>query len=174
MFSLMKEAAEAGSPEATAALGTFYDYGLGTKKSASRAVKLYREAASSANSDAQYNLGLALYEGRGVKRDQSEAVRWFQKAACKGLPEAKHQLGYCYRLIWACTRCTSSGLWISRFMGLPSFHRSVLAQFALKLLYLALRNHSKKWSTVQSWREVLNRFQILWPERMPALERRGS
>ncbi len=42
---------------------------------------------------------------------------------------------------------------------------------ALKLLYLALRNHSKKWSTVQSWREALNRFQILWPERMPALER---
>lgn len=42
---------------------------------------------------------------------------------------------------------------------------------ALRLLYLALRNHSKKWSFVQSWREALNRFQILWPERMPALER---
>jgi putative transposase len=42
---------------------------------------------------------------------------------------------------------------------------------ALKLLYLALRNHSKKWSTLQGWREALNRFQILWPERMPALER---
>lgn len=42
---------------------------------------------------------------------------------------------------------------------------------ALKLLYLALRNHSKKWSFVQGWREALNRFQILWPERMPALER---
>jgi putative transposase len=42
---------------------------------------------------------------------------------------------------------------------------------ALKLLYLALRNHSKKWSAVQGWRDALNRFQILWPERMPALER---
>jgi putative transposase len=42
---------------------------------------------------------------------------------------------------------------------------------ALRLLWLAVRNHSKKWSTVQSWREALNRFQILWPERMPALER---
>ena len=42
---------------------------------------------------------------------------------------------------------------------------------AIRLLYLALRNHSKKWSFVQSWREALNRFQILWPERMPALER---
>jgi putative transposase len=42
---------------------------------------------------------------------------------------------------------------------------------ALRLLWLALRNHSKKWSTVQGWPEALNRFQILWPERMPGLER---
>jgi putative transposase len=42
---------------------------------------------------------------------------------------------------------------------------------AIRLLYLALRNHSKKWSFVQGWREALNRFQLLWPERMPPLER---
>jgi putative transposase len=43
---------------------------------------------------------------------------------------------------------------------------------AMKLLYLALRNVSKKWNSIQSWREALNRFQILWPERMPSLERK--
>jgi putative transposase len=42
---------------------------------------------------------------------------------------------------------------------------------ATRLLYLALPNHSKKWTFVQGWREALNRFQILRPERMPALER---
>ena len=42
---------------------------------------------------------------------------------------------------------------------------------ALRLLYLALRNHSKKWSSIQGWREALNRFQLMWPDRMPALER---
>jgi putative transposase len=42
---------------------------------------------------------------------------------------------------------------------------------AIRLLYLALRNHSQKWSFVQNWREALNRFQLLWPERMPTLER---
>ena len=42
---------------------------------------------------------------------------------------------------------------------------------ALKLLYLALENASKKWRFVQGWREALNRFQILWPDRMPALDR---
>ena len=41
---------------------------------------------------------------------------------------------------------------------------------AFKLLYLALRNASKKWSMpVQNWREALNRFSIQWPERMPAV-----
>jgi putative transposase len=42
---------------------------------------------------------------------------------------------------------------------------------AMKLLYLAVQNMSRRWSTVQGWREALNHFQILWPERMPALER---
>ena len=42
---------------------------------------------------------------------------------------------------------------------------------AFKLLYLALRNASKKWTMpVQNWREALNRFSILWPDRMPAAE----
>jgi putative transposase len=36
---------------------------------------------------------------------------------------------------------------------------------ALKLLYLALRNASKKWHTIQRWKEALNRFAILWPDR---------
>lgn len=39
---------------------------------------------------------------------------------------------------------------------------------AIKLLYLALLNVAKKWNTVQNWREALNQFQIMWPERMPA------
>lgn len=39
---------------------------------------------------------------------------------------------------------------------------------AKKLLYLALRNVAKNWHTIQGWKEALNRFMILWPERMPA------
>ena len=42
---------------------------------------------------------------------------------------------------------------------------------AFKLLYLALRNAAKKWTMpVQNWCEALNRFSLLWPERMPVLE----
>jgi putative transposase len=38
---------------------------------------------------------------------------------------------------------------------------------ARKLLYLALRNVSKKWQTIQNWKDALNRFAILWPGRIP-------
>jgi putative transposase len=43
---------------------------------------------------------------------------------------------------------------------------------ALKLLYLALRNTAKKWTMpVQNWPAALNRFSILWPDRVPAGDR---
>jgi len=39
---------------------------------------------------------------------------------------------------------------------------------ALKLLYLALRNVSAKWDTIQHWKQALNHFQMLWGERIQA------
>ncbi len=46
---------------------------------------------------------------------------------------------------------------------------------ALKLLFLALRQAAKKWTMpIHHWREALNHFTILWPERMPDLERVAS
>jgi putative transposase len=37
---------------------------------------------------------------------------------------------------------------------------------AIKLLYLALQNVSRKWHTIQGWREALRQFTIRWPERV--------
>jgi putative transposase len=39
---------------------------------------------------------------------------------------------------------------------------------ALKLLYLALRNVTAKWQSVQSWREAMNQFAVLWQDRITA------
>jgi len=39
---------------------------------------------------------------------------------------------------------------------------------ALKLLYLALRNASAKWESLQYWKQALNHFQMLWGERIEA------
>jgi transposase-like protein len=38
----------------------------------------------------------------------------------------------------------------------------------LKLLYLALRNATKKWQTIQSWKEAMNQFDVLWKDRIAA------
>jgi len=45
---------------------------------------------------------------------------------------------------------------------------------AMKLLYLALTNASAKWNTIQSWKEALNQFEILWPERVREATGRGA
>ena len=37
---------------------------------------------------------------------------------------------------------------------------------AIKLIYLAIQNVSKKWNSVQGWREALRQFAIRWPERI--------
>lgn len=39
---------------------------------------------------------------------------------------------------------------------------------AFKLLYLALRNASKKWATVQCWKEAMRQFETIYPGRRDA------
>jgi len=43
---------------------------------------------------------------------------------------------------------------------------------ALKLLYLALRNVSKKWKPPPHWRTALNHLMLLWGERIEAAQQR--
>jgi putative transposase len=39
----------------------------------------------------------------------------------------------------------------------------------LKLLYLALRNITQRWTMpIKDWRAALNRFAIIFDDRMPA------
>jgi putative transposase len=38
---------------------------------------------------------------------------------------------------------------------------------ALKAMYLALKNLTKKWQAVQGWRDTLNCFALLWEARFP-------
>ena len=42
---------------------------------------------------------------------------------------------------------------------------------AMKLLYLALQHHSKKWETIQCWKEALNQFEVLWGDRIRAAQK---
>jgi putative transposase len=45
---------------------------------------------------------------------------------------------------------------------------------ALKLLYLALRNVSAKWDTIQGWKAALNHFEILWSDRIRAARNQAA
>ena len=42
---------------------------------------------------------------------------------------------------------------------------------AISLLYMALRNVSKKWTTVQGWPQALQQFTIRWGDRIEAVGR---
>lgn len=71
------------------------------------------------------------------------------------------------------TYTTSSVEALNRSLRRPSRPAadSPTEEAALKLLFLVLRQSAKTWMPIHHWREVLNRFTILWPERLPALER---
>jgi transposase-like protein len=43
---------------------------------------------------------------------------------------------------------------------------------ALKVIYLALRNVISKWETVQHWKSALNRFTLLWEDRIQTASHR--
>jgi hypothetical protein len=45
---------------------------------------------------------------------------------------------------------------------------------AVKLLYLALRNVSKKWKASRDWRVSLNHFTLLWGDRIETAQARPS
>ena len=45
---------------------------------------------------------------------------------------------------------------------------------AVKLLYLALKNVTKKWKPAPQWRTALNHFMLLWGERIEAAQERPS
>jgi putative transposase len=45
---------------------------------------------------------------------------------------------------------------------------------ALKLLYLALRNVSKRWKASRDWRNSLNHFTMLWGDRIEAAQGRPA
>ena len=38
---------------------------------------------------------------------------------------------------------------------------------ALKVMYLALKNLTKKWQSIQGWRDAMNCFALLWEDRFP-------
>jgi uncharacterized protein len=88
----MREAADAGNPEAQYALGTFYKQGRGVPKDPREAARLWALAALADNIDAQVEYAIALFNGDGVAKNEEAAASLFRKAALHGSAIAQDRL----------------------------------------------------------------------------------
>jgi hypothetical protein len=84
----MKEAADAGYPDAVGAIGHYLANGIGTPKDEVEAVRWFRKGAGLGSAKAMLNYGLVLCQGKGVAMNAADGREWIRKAAATGLPEA--------------------------------------------------------------------------------------
>ncbi len=62
-------------------LGRLYNFGYGTERNFSEALKWFQKAATADNSYAQYSLGSLYYYGKGTEQNYKKVFGWFKKSA---------------------------------------------------------------------------------------------
>ncbi len=90
----MRQAADAGHPEAQYALATFYKNGTGVPKDVDKSVRLLQAAAMAGNTDAEVEYAIALFNGTGTPQNKPAAVTLLRKAAKEGSPIAQNRLAW--------------------------------------------------------------------------------
>lgn len=99
-FHMCMKAAEGGFAPAAAAVGKMYEWGRGTVKDYTEAVRWYTIAAENGSAEAMHDLASMYALGNGVKQDYEAAVKWSEKAAIGGNASAAYTLGIAYRDGW--------------------------------------------------------------------------
>ncbi len=89
----LRNAANAGLPDAQSDLGELYERGDGVERNPARAAEWYRKAADAGLPVAQAHLGLLYAAGLGLEEDPVLAAQWFRKAAVAGDPLGQGALG---------------------------------------------------------------------------------
>ena len=92
------ESAEQGNAKAQEQLGFMYLKGIGVKKDATKAVKLFAAASEKDDAKAQYFLGQAYLHGDGIEKNENKSFVLFKKSAEQGHVDAQAQLGFAYSL----------------------------------------------------------------------------
>ena len=96
-FSIRKDWANQGCPDAMAALGVAYEYGTGCKADTAKALELYEKALKAGSSWAYENMGVNCMNGEmGVPKDEKKAVAYFQKAIKLGNTDCYARLANYY------------------------------------------------------------------------------
>ena len=96
VFKLAREVAEDGKPSDLAALGWFYQSGVGIARDEKEAVKWYTKSAEQGDVTGQRLLGWCYANGSGVAKDEKEAVKWYTKSAEHGDAKGQRLLGWSY------------------------------------------------------------------------------
>ena len=84
--------AEAGEPDAMAALADRFRTGEGEPQSYKKAYDLYRLAALEGHAGAMYWLGGFYWHGWEIEKDYEKAVDWYQRAAEAGSEQSRTAL----------------------------------------------------------------------------------
>lgn len=92
---LFQEAAQAGSPEAQAALGYLYSLGHGVPQDEDLAIKYLRMAAAQKLTSAQHNLAIMLLR-KDAAANETEAIALLSDAADRGFLPSQIELGETY------------------------------------------------------------------------------
>ncbi|GAT34950.1 TPR repeat-containing protein [Terrimicrobium sacchariphilum] len=92
---LFQEAAQAGSPEAQAALGYLYSVGQGMPKDEDLAIKYLRMASAQKLASAQHNLAIMLLR-KDAAANEAEAIVLLSDAADRGFLPSQIELGETY------------------------------------------------------------------------------
>ena len=91
-FRYLRQAADAGDPEAQVNLGYLYARGHGTMVNQEEALRLYELSAKAGSSEGMNAIGFKYLHASGVSKDSVRAVYWFCGAVRRGNPRAMNNL----------------------------------------------------------------------------------
>jgi hypothetical protein len=91
-YSLLRQAADAGDPEAQVNLGYLYARGHGVRADQMEALRLYESSAKAGSSEGMNAIGFKYLFATGVPKDAGRAAFWFCEAVLRGNPRAMNNL----------------------------------------------------------------------------------
>jgi len=92
----LKQAADAGQPEAQYNLGYSYQQGIEVVQDDSIANMWYMKSAKQGFADAEFKLSFSYALGRGCRKDMKAAVYWSKRCAERNDAECMYNLMNCY------------------------------------------------------------------------------
>lgn len=96
-FSWAEKAANKGSVQAMALIGSLYNRGDGVEEDDQKAFTWTLKAAQKGDLDSEYFIGICYHDGLGVEADLTKSVQWLSKAMDRGHKDAKDKLIEMYR-----------------------------------------------------------------------------